>query len=80
VLVLVDRNRCARHDHSDPEAVVTTPTSVTLEVNDWSLTATKAKPAVYLHHEQDQPLPSRDPLSIRAKIDRPLPKGWKLTV
>jgi hypothetical protein len=63
-----------------PKPWLTTPTSVTLKVNDWSLTATKAKPAAYLHHENDQPLESREPLSIRANVDRPLPKGWKLTV
>jgi len=56
------------------------PTRVTLTVNGWTLTATKAKPAVYLHHEQDQPLASETPLTIRASIDHPLPAGWKLVI
>jgi hypothetical protein len=56
------------------------PTKLTLAVNGWSAMATKAKPAAYLHHEQDQPLASQTALRIRATIDHPLPKGWKLVV
>jgi hypothetical protein len=56
------------------------PTKLTLSVNSWSATATKAKPGAYLHHEQDQPLASETPLTIRASLDQPLPKGWKLIV
>jgi hypothetical protein len=56
------------------------PTKLTLTVEPWSLTATKAKPAVYLHHEQDEPLASKTKLTINVSIDHPLPKGWKLTV
>jgi hypothetical protein len=56
------------------------PTRVTLTVNGWTLTATKAKPAVYLHHEEDQPLASETRLTIRATIDHPLPKGWTLVI
>jgi hypothetical protein len=63
-----------------PNAKATPPTKLTLTVNGWSQTATTARPAVYLHHEQDQPLASETKLTIRVTIDHPLPKGWKLTV
>jgi hypothetical protein len=62
------------------EASQEAPTSVTLTVNGWTLVASKANPAVYLHHEQDQPLASETKLTIHASIDHPLPKGWTLTI
>jgi hypothetical protein len=79
----LDRSKLRIEEVSSGECDETTPTeptTLTLRVNGWSLTATKAKPAVYLHHEQDQPLASETELSIHASIDQPLPKGWKLTV
>ena len=69
-------SRCSRLSKPTPPA----PTKVTLTVNGWTLSATTAKPAVYLHHEQDQPLASETALKIRASIDVPLPKGWKLVI
>jgi hypothetical protein len=68
------------HQTAGPGGLCGPPTAVTLTVNDWTLTATKADPAAYLHHEQDEPLTSEKPLKIRASINHPLPKGWKLTV
>jgi hypothetical protein len=38
------------------------------------------KAAAYVNHRQDQPLASETALTIRAAIDHPLPKGWKLIV
>jgi hypothetical protein len=58
----------------------TEPTTLTLTVNGWTVTATKAKPAAYVNHREDQPLASETALTIRATLDHPLPKGWKLIV
>jgi hypothetical protein len=62
------------------QSAATGPTTLTLTVNGWTVTATKAKPAAYVNHREDQPLASETALTIRATLDHPLPKGWKLIV
>jgi hypothetical protein len=74
--VAIHRREVAETSTAKPAA----PTTLTLTVNGWTVTATKAKPAAYANHRQDEPLASETPLTIRATIDHPLPKGWKLIV
>jgi hypothetical protein len=62
-----------------PNAKLTPPSKLTLTVNGTTGTATKTATLAQTHPTAPQVAPNSS-LTIKATVDRPLPKGWRLIV